>query len=406
VLFSRVLQHEGELTKKGVTVGTNGGTQIVDLTVKRLETPESIRGLVMIVFADVKKYSTGILSSELPPEFNGNSLIVQLENELKEAKDEILGIREEMQTSQEELKSTNEEMQSANEEMQSTNEELNTSKEEMQSLNEELQTVNHELQSKVNDLSQANNDMKNLLNSTDIATLFLDDDLNIRRFTNRTSTIIKLIPGDIGRPVTDIATDLHYPDLESDAREVLHSLVLSEKSVPASNNRWFTVKIMPYRTLDNRIDGLVITFNDISTAIKLEHSLRETEESCRFLIDTMQVGAMIQDKSGALLLSNREAQRILGFSGEALQGKTLDQLLLKFVREDGSDFPEHERPELMALQTGKPVKGVIFGIVGHSDKVLRWIRMSSFPRIRKGGEKPDQLYSSFFEINDPGSMVN
>ena len=128
-----------------------------------------------------------------------------------------------MQTSQEELKSTNEELQSTNEELQSTNEELTTSKEEMQSLNEELQTVNHELQAKVDELSQANNDMKNLLNSTDIATLFLDDALNVRRFTTQTTNIIKLIPGDAGRPITDIATDLVYPELAEDAREVLRT---------------------------------------------------------------------------------------------------------------------------------------------------------------------------------------
>ena len=136
-------------------------------------------------------------------------------------------VREEMQTSQEELKSANEELQSTNEELQSTNEELTTSKEEMQSLNEELQTVNHELQAKVDELSRANNDMKNLLNSTDIATLFLDDDLNVRRFTAQTTKIIKLIPGDVGRPITDLASDLVYPELAADAREVLRTLVFN-----------------------------------------------------------------------------------------------------------------------------------------------------------------------------------
>src|SRR5262249_23127262 len=158
---------------------------------------------------------------------------------------------EEMQTSQEELKSTNEELQSTNEELQSTNEELTTSKEEMQSMNEELQTVNHELRTKVDELSRSNNDMKNLLNSTDIATLFLDGDLLVRRFTTQTAKLIKLLPGDAGRPVTDIATDLDYPDLTDDAREVLRTLAFREKQVPARDGRWFTVRIMPYRTLEN-----------------------------------------------------------------------------------------------------------------------------------------------------------
>jgi two-component system CheB/CheR fusion protein len=184
-------------------------------------------------------------------------------------------VREEMQTSQEELRSTNEEMQSTNEELQSTNEELTTSKEEMQSLNEELQTVNTELQAKVDELSRSNNDMKNLLNSTDIATLFLDGDLKVRRFTTQATKIIKLIPGDVGRPITDLASDLLYPELTTDAQEVLRKLGFVEKPVNARDGRWFTVRIMPYRTLDDRIDGVVITFADITVAKTLEAQLRD-----------------------------------------------------------------------------------------------------------------------------------
>src|SRR5262249_33424779 len=192
--------------------------------------------------------------------------IAELAQELQRAREEVQTVREEMQTSQEELKSTNEELQSTNEELQSTNEELTTSKEERQSLNEELQTVNHELQAKVDELSRSNNDMKNLLNSTDIATLFLDGELNVRRFTTPTARIIKLIPGDAGRPITDIATDLNYGDLAEDAREVLRTLVFKEQQVSTRDGRWFVVRIMPYRTLENVIDGVVLTFTDASAA--------------------------------------------------------------------------------------------------------------------------------------------
>lgn len=150
-----------------------------------------------------------------------------------------------------------------------------TSKEEMQSLNEELQTVNSELQVKVDELSRSNNDMKNLLNSTDIATLFLDNDLKVRRFTTQATKIIKLIPGDVGRPITDLASDLLYPELTVDAREVLQKLGFAEKPINARDGRWFTVRIMPYRTLDDRIDGVVITFSDITVAKTLEAKLRE-----------------------------------------------------------------------------------------------------------------------------------
>ena len=190
---------------------------------------------------------------------------------------ELQTTREDMQASQEELRSANEEMQSTNEEMQSTNEELTTSKEEMQSLNEELQTVNAELQVRVDELSRSNNDMKNLLNSTDIATLFLDKDLQVRRFTTQATKIIKLISGDVGRPITDLASDLLYPELTADAREVLQKLGFKERPVNARDGRWFTVRIMPYRTLDDRIDGVVITFADITVAKTLEAKLRDKQ---------------------------------------------------------------------------------------------------------------------------------
>ena len=211
----------------------------------------------------------------------------ELEVEVQRAREQVQTIREEMQTSQEELRSTNEELQSTNEELQSTNEELTTSKEEMQSLNEELQTVNHELQFKVDELSRSNNDMKNLLNSTDIATLFLDADLRVRRFTNATAQISKLIPADIGRPVTDIASDLDYPQLAADAREVLRTLEVQEKQAMGRDGRAFAVRIMPYRTLDNVIDGVVITFTDITAARALEVAAREQADQLRQMAEAL-----------------------------------------------------------------------------------------------------------------------
>jgi two-component system CheB/CheR fusion protein len=245
-----------------------------------LEEPEPLRGLIMIVFTDVAT-PLEIQVPSRPGKAGKNhapsARVRELGRKYQQARLEAQTIREEMQTSQEELRSTNEEQQSTNEELQSTNEELTTSKEEMQSLNEELQTVNTELQAKVDELSRANNDMKNLLNSTDIATLFLDNELNVRRFTTELTKIIKLIPGDIGRPITDLASDLLYPELTADAREVLRKLSFGEKVINTRDQRWFTVRIMPYRTLENRIDGVVITFADITTAKTLEAQLREKQ---------------------------------------------------------------------------------------------------------------------------------
>ena len=275
--FQKALRQEGPVLLRGLKIRTDSGNRFVDISVEKIEEAEALRGLVMIVFTDVAAPAETKAPGRAEKFPVKSHRLAQLERELQRAHAEMQNLRDDMQTSQEELKSTNEEMQSTNEELQSTNEELTTSKEEMQSLNEELQTVNNELQGKVDELSRSNNDMKNLLNSTDIATLFLDNDLKVRRFTTQAAKIIKLIPGDVGRPITDLASDLIYPELKEDAGEVLQRLGVKEKPICSRDSRWFTVRIMPYRTLDDRIDGVVITFWDISAAKILERELRDKQ---------------------------------------------------------------------------------------------------------------------------------
>ena len=273
VALPKALRSNKTIVCRNVRIGNNSDSPKVDLTVHPILEPPALSGMALVVFADVatpvslQEPVTGNKASRKSPR------VADLELALARAQQELKTLHEEMQTSQEELKSTNEELQSTNEELQSANEELTTSKEEMQSLNEELQTVNIELQSKVDDLS-GQNDMKNLLNSTDIATVFLDNDLNVRRFTNQATRLFKLIPGDVGRPLSDIVNDLVYPDLLDDVEEVLRTLVYSDREIATSDGRWFQVKIMPYRTLNNVIDGVVITFSDISLAKQLEAKLR------------------------------------------------------------------------------------------------------------------------------------
>ena len=237
---------------------------------------------------------------------------IELERDLQQAREEMQSTNEEMQTSQEELKSTNEELQSTNEELQSTNEELTTSKEEMQSLNEELQTVNAELQSKVEDYSKVDSDMKNLLNSTDIATLFLDKDLNIRRFTNQATKVFKLIKSDIGRRFTDIASDLHYGELVDDANEVLRTLIFIQKQIPTKDGRWFSIRIMPYRTVDDRIDGLVITFFNLTDLKQIESELQKTAQMNQFLLNSSSEAILRISPDGKIEEFNPSAEELFG----------------------------------------------------------------------------------------------
>jgi two-component system CheB/CheR fusion protein len=272
--FQRALRQKECVTlHERLKVGTDS-EQDVEVRIQQLDETGPLQGLVMVVFTDVAAPWVAPATDPASKPQASSTRVAQLEHEVQQVRTEARATHEEMQTSQEEIRSANEELQSTNEELQSTNEELTTSKEEMQSLNEELQTLNTELQAKVDELSRASNDMKNLLDSTAIATLFLNKDLHVRRFTPQATKIIKLIPVDVGRPITDLASDLRYPRLVEDARTVLRTLTPKEKPIRTRDGRWFTVRIMPYRTLDDRIDGVVLTFADITEAKTLEAKLR------------------------------------------------------------------------------------------------------------------------------------
>jgi two-component system CheB/CheR fusion protein len=252
----------------GLRVPVHGTTQFVDVMVQALHEPAALSGMTLVVFRDVAPAPATRRGRRAKGEDVAHAL------ELQRLGDEIQTLREESRASREELQSANEELQSTNEELQSTNEELTTSKEEMQSMNEELQTINTELQNKLDDLALAQSDMQNLLNSTEIAILFLDRNLNVRRYTERASKIINVRESDIGRPLSDLTTCLQYPSLHEDAIETLRTMAFSEKQIPTSDARWFSVRILPYRRLDNVIDGVVITLVDITATKKLESALR------------------------------------------------------------------------------------------------------------------------------------
>ena len=239
----------------GLQVQTTSGVQIVDVILQVFREPGALRGKAMVVFRDVGPARSGRRRKVMPETAH--------EVQLQQYRDEVEALRAETLTSREELQAANEKLQSTNEELQSANEELMTSKEEMQSMNEELQTINSELQTKLDDLALAQSDMKNVLNSIEIAILFLDQRLNVRRYTDRAAKLINLRETDIGRPLSDLTSSLQYPALHEDALETLRTLRSSEKEIHTDDDRRFQVRIMPYRRIDNLIDGVVITLLDL-----------------------------------------------------------------------------------------------------------------------------------------------
>jgi len=253
-----------------------------------------------------------------------------LRHELRVRGEYLQSAIEELETSTEELKSSNEEMQSVNEELQSSNEELETSKEELQSVNEELATVNNELQTKVADLSRSNNDMNNLLSGTGIATVFVDMRLRILRFTPAATEIINLIPGDVGRPVSDIVSNLiGYDRLAKDAQAVLDKLIPKEADVQTAGGKWYTLRIQPYRTADNVIEGAVITFVDITEMTRTREALRKANELLRLavVVRDSRDAITVQDLDGQTRAWNPAAVRLYGWNeAEALAMNVRDRI--------------------------------------------------------------------------------
>ena len=324
----------------GLRVKTNGHFTDVNLSVRPLAprqaslvAPTLEAALYLIVLEEAPPpvvAGPDPLAEPADPALELDARILALKKDLK-AKDEYLQTtREELETSNEELKSSNEEMQSVNEELQSTNEELETSKEELQSVNEELSTVNGELQSKVAELSRANNDMNNLLAGTGIGTIFVDLDMRILRFTPRIRSIINLIPGDMGRPAGHLVPNLvGYDRLVADVQEVLDTLVPKEVEVLNQEGLWFTMRILPYRTLNNTIEGAVLTFVDITERKRVQTELKAANELLRLAVVVRDSydAITVQDLEGRTLAWNPGAERLYGWSeAEALAMNVRDRI--------------------------------------------------------------------------------
>lgn len=329
----------------GLRVKTNGHHSLVNLSVSpvmagsagALESPLFLVTLKIAPTlpdqpAATAAFPVGTSADGRPSDDNvrANAKIAELNEELQAKEEYLHAANEELETSNEELKSSNEEMQSVNEELQSTNEELETSKEEMQSINEELATVNTELQTKVTDLSRANNDMNNLLAGTGIGTIFVDFNLRILRFTPAATGIINLILSDVGRPVGHIVSNLvGYNRLVADVQEVLRTLIPKEIDVETQEPKNYTMHILPYRTMDNVIEGAVITFVDITDMVRTREALRKANELLRLAVVVRDAhdAITVQDLAGHITAWNPGAVRMYGWTEpEALAMNVRDRI--------------------------------------------------------------------------------
>jgi len=292
-------------------------------------------GLLLVVFEPARDGATAV-----PPPAVGSDndpLTHLLDRELERLKSHLRDTVEQYEASTEELKASNEELQAMNEELRSATEELETSREELQSINEELTTVNQELKAKVDELGHANSDMQNLMDATAIATVFLDRGLRVTRYTPSAVELFNLIPGDLGRPLSDLSSQLNYPDLEADARRVLQGLVPIEREVADGRGHVFLVRMLPYRAGEDRIAGVVLTLVDITERKRHQEALRVSEQRFDAVADKAAVGVMELSDAGLVTYANQFICELLGYG----EGELVGLLVSTLVHPD--DSAEYER---------------------------------------------------------------
>ena len=308
---------------KGRRVKSNGDAILVDVRVCRVDHSPFGAQAFIVVFERQNPHEV-VLASEVHA---ANFTPKQLELEVQALKETLQSTIEEYETANEELMASNEELQSANEELQSANEELETSKEEQQSLNEELQTVNAELQGKVENSSRAHDDMRNLLNGTDVATLFLDTELRIKRFTPGATRVVNLIHADVGRPISDFGMKVEAPNLAHDMDEVLRTLVFKQSEVRGGDGTWYLMRILPYRTAENVIDGVVVTFVDVTELKRIQQQAARERQIMERLVREVADPMMILDMNQRVVVANAAFVELTAARREILEGQPIFNVL-------------------------------------------------------------------------------
>ncbi len=328
--LQRALHEKHVAVEKDIRVRSEDRLLNLEIVVRPVVEPGLGKNLALVIFktrpAEEKKAGEPGGPPGAGPEQERNARIFELEQDLQATKEYLQTTVEELETSNEELKSSNEELQSTNEELQSTNEELDTSREELQSTNEELRTVNTEHQQKIDELSEAYDDLNNLLRTADVATLFLDGNLRIRRFTPAARKLFRLIERDVGRPIDDIATTVKDEHFLADIRSVLETLNQVEKEIASEDNRRYEMKAVPYRTAANIIDGVVVTFQDITDYKQAITTSEQTGELAGAIVETIREPLLILDESLKVAAANPAFYRHFRTHPEETLGRQIYEL--------------------------------------------------------------------------------
>ena len=312
---------------RGLRVKTNDGLHSVDLSVRPMTEPEAPQMCLIISFQETSPAAKkGLTRTKRPAGAKDANRMEELEQSLLYTKETLQANIEESQAANEELKSANEELQSTNEELQSTNEELETSKEELQSVNEELVTVNAELQAKNDLLAKMQSDLKNLLDNTNAGTIFLDERLVIRRFTPQAAKVYRLVASDVGRPLGDIKSNIEGDDLIAEAQAVLDSLVPREKQMRTAGQEHYRVRIIPYRTVDNVIEGVVLTFTDITELKTVEADAQAAREYAQGIVDTVREPLIVLDGDLTVISASQSFYRHFGVAQKETVGRHFYEL--------------------------------------------------------------------------------
>ena len=334
-------QNAGSVECRPVALPGDGEAGVVAMTVRAFRDEESEADYLLVLFRELGG-EAGVVAQALARSGNGHDVVLsQLEDELARNREQLQETIEYSEISTEELRASNEELQAINEELRSATEELETSKEELQSVNEELITVNYELKVKVEETGKANDDLNNLIASTDIATIFVDSGLRIKRFTPRAADLFSIIASDVGRSLLDLTHKLDYDQLAEDVGATFDNLRLVEREVRSNDGRFYIVRLLPYRTNEDRIEGAVMTFFDITARRQAEEQARASEASMRMVAESARDYAIITlDEEGRVTSWNKGAETLFGYTAAEMHGQSAERL---FVPEDiAAGVPQDE----------------------------------------------------------------